>query len=154
MYVQFSELSTTAKSWIYQADRKMTTNELTEINQRLLSFCNSWSAHKRPLKSSFQLHNWFICLFVDEETQSASGCSIDNSVELIKTISRDYNIDFFNRMNIAFKENDIVKVLHLDLFKQHMNKDMTIFNNLVSTKSEYENNWLIPLKTSWLARYL
>ena len=30
--------------------------------------------------------------------------------------------------------------------------DTLYFNNLVQTKSELENNWIIPVKDSWLAK--
>ena len=32
-----------------------------------------------------------------------------------------------------------------------INADTIYFNNLVQTKEELENNWLIPVKESWLA---
>jgi hypothetical protein len=30
--------------------------------------------------------------------------------------------------------------------------DTLYFNNLVQTKEELENNWLVPVKDSWLAK--
>ena len=154
MYVPYPELAPNSRVWIYQSNRPFTTTELPQIDKKLISFCKNWSAHNIPLKSSYQLHEWFICLFVEEQVQAASGCSIDTSVEFIKTLSKDLNIDFFNRMNIAFLENELVQVKPLNVLKPQLSKEMIVFNNLVTTKSEYETQWQIPLKASWLARYL
>ena len=93
-------------------------------------------------------------LLTEEQVQAASGCSIDTSVQFIKILSKDLNIDFFNRMNIAFLENVSVQVKSLSLLKPQLNEEMIVFNNLIGTKSEYESQWQIPLKESWLARYL
>ena len=154
MYVPYSELAANSKVWIYQSDRPFTSSELQLIDKKLISFCENWTAHNIPLKSSYQLHHWFICLFVEEQVQAASGCSIDTSVEFIKILSKEINIDFFNRMNIAFLENELVQVKPLNVLKPQFSEEMIVFNNLVSTKSEYESQWQIPLKESWLARYL
>lgn len=154
MYVPYSELAPNSRVWIYQSDRPFTPSELPQIDKKLIAFCKNWSAHNIPLKSSYQLHKWFICLFVEEQVQAASGCSIDTSVEFIKTLSKDLNVDFFNRMNIAFLENGLVQVKPLNVLKPLFSEEMIVFNNLVTTKSEYESQWQIPLKASWLARYL
>ena len=154
MYVPYSELAPNSRVWIYQSDRPFTPSELPQIDKKLIAFCKNWSAHNIPLKSSYQLHKWFICLFVEEQVQAASGCSIDTSVEFIKTLSKDLNVDFFNRMNIAFLENGLVQVKPLNVLKPLFAEEMIVFNNLVTTKSEYESQWQIPLKASWLARYL
>jgi hypothetical protein len=43
-----------------------------------------WAAHGTSLVSSYQLkYNRFIILAVDQDVQSATGCSIDASVEFI-----------------------------------------------------------------------
>ena len=90
---------------------------------------------------------------MDENKQIASGCSIDSSVAVIKAIAKQYNIDFFNRMNIAFLDGDLTQILSLAEFKKILTPQTIVYNNLVSTKSEYESNWTVPLSESWLARF-
>ena len=92
-------------------------------------------------------------MFVDESKQGASGCSIDRSVAVIKSIADQYHIDFFNRTNIAFMQGELTKVLPLAEFKKQLTPQTLVYNNLVSTKSEYESKWKVPLSESWLARF-
>jgi hypothetical protein len=50
----------------------------------LQAFLENWAAHGTSLVSSYQLkYNRFIILAVDQDVQSATGCSIDASVEFI-----------------------------------------------------------------------
>ena len=154
MFVPYSELDANARIWIYQSDRKLEAEEQEDIASQLTDLCNNWNTHGDPLACSFQLHDWFICLFVDEQTFNASGCSIDSSVAVIKSIAKQYSIDFFNRLNIAFWQDDTTKVLPLKDFKSAIRSDMVVYNNLVKTKAEYERFWKHPIKDSWLAKYL
>tara|TARA_B100000886_G_scaffold339955_1_gene307131 strand:+ start:2013 stop:2480 length:468 start_codon:yes stop_codon:yes gene_type:complete len=153
MYIPYDQISNYARVWIYQSDRPFNSSEKTDIEIQLTDLCNNWNTHGSILHCSFQLHDWFICLFVDESKQGASGCSIDSSVAVIKAIANQYNIDFFNRMNIAFLDGESTKVLPIAEFKKQLTPQTVVFNNLVSTKSEYESKWKVPLSESWLARF-
>ena len=153
MYIPYNQISSNSRAWIYQSDRAFNTAEKTDIERQLIDLCNNWNTHETELYCSFQLHEWFICLFVDEFKQEASGCSIDRSVAVIKSIAKQYNIDFFNRMNIAFLDNKLTKVLPLAEFKKQLTPQTLVYNNLVNTKSEYESKWKVPLSESWLAKF-
>jgi hypothetical protein len=154
MFVPFSELDGESRVWIYQADRKMSEKEKSVIESHLNDLCVNWNTHGAPVYCSYFVQDWFICLFVDESKNNASGCSIDSSVATIKKIEQEYNIDFFNRLNIGFMDGKDVKVLPLSKFKSVMNENHMVFNNLVKTKKEMESSWIIPIQNSWLAKYL
>ena len=75
-------------------------------------------------------------------------------VGLIKSIGVKFNIDFFNRNNIAFIDNMQTKLLSINDFKDLIYPDMIVYNNLVKTKSEFESSWKSPVQETWLSRYL
>ena len=87
MYIPYSDINPNSRVWIYQSDRAFNTSEKTDIELQLTDLCNNWNTHGSPLHCSFQIHDWFICLFVDESGQDASGCSIDSSVNFSLTSS-------------------------------------------------------------------
>ena len=41
--------------------------------------------------------------------------------------------------------------LHYALDNYFINPDTLYFNNLVDTKEQLENSWIIPVKSSWIA---
>ena len=160
MYVPFEELTPSARVWIYQFDREINENEKGTISNGIQSFCKQWQAHGAPLKTSFRIeYDHFLILAVDENVASASGCSIDGSVRVLKEIGSHLNLDFFNRTLGSFLVNDKVVVYPIAKLKQLfsdgiLNTSVYTFNNLIGSKAELGESWKIPVSQSWLAKYL
>ena len=144
-----------AKIWIYQANKTFSYEQISQLHSLLFDFTNSWTAHNQQLQAGFEIkYNRFIILTVDESQAGASGCSIDKSVHLMKQLEQEFNIDLFDRFNIAWKEGGIVKSASREEFEELIkdgiiNSETIVFNNLVPTYSAYLNNWEIPFKNSW-----
>lgn len=160
MKVAFEELSNSSRLWIYQASRVFSAVEEKLMAHHLGLFCEQWSAHGHPLKTSFQVVNHqFIILAADESFHAPSGCSIDSSVHVIKSLEEETRINFFDRSLIAFQIKEEVKLFPLTKLKDEfangtLTAETSTFNNLVSTKEEWQNRWIQPVKNTWLARYL
>lgn len=160
MYLSFEQLPSDARVWIYQAERPFSAEEEKMISSTLKNFCSQWMVHGHPLPTSFKIEfNQFIILAVDQSSAEASGCSIDGSVRIIKELSERLHIDFFNRLKTACLVDQ-----HIGLFtKEEIISNFILgkiipstitFNNLVSTKIEFEKNWKTTIEKSWLAKYL
>ena len=160
MLVPFSELSPTSKVWIYQANRTFTTDELVDISRKLDAFITQWSAHGEGLKAGYDIqYGRFITIAVDNEHHSASGCSIDASVKIIKELEQEYDVSLLDKMNVSFKNGEFVAYKSLVDFKKMVkNKSVSaktiVFNNLVTNKAEYLSNWEVPMSESWYNRFL
>lgn len=160
MFVPFETLPASARVWIYQSNRAFKPEEENTISTSLQAFTNSWTAHNQPLKTSFQvLHDYFIVLAVDEAHQEASGCSIDSSVHVIRQLSQQTGIDFFERTNVAMLLDEGVRLVKLPELKQAYengvwNSHTTVFDNTVLTKGDFEKRWKSPAGQTWLKRYL
>lgn len=146
-----------SRVWIYQSSRAFIEKEQLEINEQLEQFYTQWAAHGAPVKGWAKvLFGQFIVIMADETTVSVSGCSTDSSVKVIKSIERQYSVNMFDRLNITFLRNGKAEMLPLNqvqyaIDKGFINGDTFLFNNVVYTKSELEQRWLIPLRKSWLA---
>ena len=146
--------------WIYQASRLFFINEALEIEIMLNEFVDNWRSHGDKVKGYANLlFGQFIILMADETEAGVSGCSTDSSVRLIKAIEEEFKVEMFNRQNLAFRVKDKVQLLPLSqlnyaLENGFINADTIYFNNLVLTKEELLNKWMIPVKESWLAKKL
>jgi hypothetical protein len=144
-----------SRVWIYQADRELAITETNELNETLKSFVESWTAHNQQLKAAFEIkYNRFIVLIVDEIQAGASGCSIDKSVHLMKTLEEKFQINLFDRFNIAYKVNNKVLSTNRAGFESLItegviNQDTKVFNNLVDNYQAYLENWETTFKNSW-----
>ena len=160
MFVNFEELPDDARIWIYQSNRSFTQDELDELKVRLADFLEEWTAHGTSLKASFQLpYGRFLVIGLDQSQAEASGCSIDASVHFIQELQKRYDVDLLDRMNVTFKQGKHLAYKDLKEFKKlvknkGVSRNTIVFNNLVNTKSEYEDHWEVPLEDSWHARFL
>ena len=155
--MQFSQSS---RVWIYLSSREFAATEVSELNELIRKFCVQWAAHGKNLQAQGEvLHQRFIVLMVDETKTGASGCSIDTSIHFIQKIERDYNTQLFNRTLVAFKKGEQVRVINGSeakemLNEQRLDQETPIYNTLVKTKEEFDRKFVIPLRESWLVRYL
>lgn len=160
MYVPFDKMPGQSRIWIYQTDRELTTEEVSVVSNEIKKFCEGWVAHSNPLQTSFAIkYNHFLILAVNEQTNGASGCSIDSSVHTLKSLQSRLNIDFFGRLKIAILTDGAVKTFSLNEEKEKINfgemsSAVLTFNNLVTTKEELSEKWIVPISRSWLARHL
>lgn len=145
-----------SRVWIYQCNRKFLISEAMELEQKFEEFTANWHSHGAKVKGFTNLfYGQFIVIMADERATGVSGCSTDSSVRMIKQIEKEFNVDMFNRQVLAFIVKDKIELLPLAQFKyawenDHINADTLYFNNTVGSKESLENNWLIPVKTSWL----
>lgn len=147
-----------SRVWIYQSSRLFSLNEALEIEESLKKFTQQWKSHGTPVKGDAHLFfGQFIIIIADEKAVGVSGCSTDSSVYLIKDIEQRFKVNMFDRTTIAFIKNDKVELLPM-AHLQHafdngfINSDTLNFNNLVQTKEELENHWIVPVKDSWLSK--
>jgi hypothetical protein len=147
-----------SRVWIYQSSRLFSIGEALEIEDMLNDFVEQWHTHGAKVKGYANLlFGQFIVILADESAAGVSGCSTDSSVRLIKNIEQQFKVDMFNRQNLAFVVKDKVQLLPLQQLKyavenNFIEADTLYFNNLVQTKDELINKWLIPVKESWVAK--
>lgn len=160
MRINFDELKNQARIWIYQSNRELSDEECAKIETKASQFVEEWVAHgKGLLSSSTLLYNRFLILAVDEGFNSASGCSIDASVNFIKGIQSEFGIDLLDRTNVPFLQDDKVLTipmtsLELAFEEGTVGADTPTFNNLVPDIGTFKTSWIIPAEASWLNRYV
>lgn len=152
-----------SRVWVYQSSRLFSLSEALEIEILLKEFTAGWLSHGVPVKGAgYLFFGQFIILMADETTTGVSGCSTDSSVRLIKQIEQRFTVNLFDRNALAFvvkdkTDKDGIQLMPLQQLKYAVQNgfiagDTLYFNNLVQSKQELENNWIIPVKLSWLAK--
>lgn len=138
----------------------LTDNEVEIIQDKGAQFILGWNTHGKALFSELHVaFGYFIILAVDEKVSKASGCSIDKSMQFIRDIEKIFNIQLTNRLTIALLNDTVVNLIELKKLQENLraeiiNPDQLFFDHTVQTIGEIKNNWIKPLKNSWLSRYL
>lgn len=155
-----TDFSPGSRVWIYQSSRSFSEKETAEIDEQLHLFYAHWDSHGARVKGWAKLlFGQFIVVMADEEATGVSGCSTDGMVRVIKSLERQYSVNFFDRLTLTFLVNDKAQMLPMNqvqyaLDKGYLSVDSMLFNNTVQTKEELMHNWLVPLQESWLAKRL
>lgn len=147
-----------SRVWVYQSSRLFLLSEALQVEEKLNQFIAGWRSHGAEVEAYGNLFfGQFVVLMADERQAGVSGCSTDSSVRFIKTLGEEFDVDFFNRTNLAFVVKEKIQLLPLSqlpyaLQNGFIQGDTLYFNNLVQTKKELEDNWMMPVKDSWLAK--
>jgi hypothetical protein len=145
-----------SRVWIYQSSRSFNHSEILQVQNLLDNFVTSWKSHGVPVKGHANiLFSQFIVLMADENATGVSGCSIDSSVHVLQQIEQQYEVDLFNWQLLAFIVNDKVEIISRQQINQAVENNFIIsqtlfFNNVITTKRELEEKWIIPVSESWL----
>jgi hypothetical protein len=160
MYIPFEQLSDQSRLWIFQSNRKFTLEEVAIIQHDLELFTQRWSAHGHPLQTSFDIrYDQFILLAVNEDHHGASGCSVDESVRVIKELGSKFGIDFFDRTQIAFTAQGQTLLIPQSALKVSYknglwNESTLVFNNVITSTGDLPLRWITPAGETWLKRYV
>lgn len=160
MLVDFNTLPEESRIWIYQANRSFTPDEIQEIEGKLDTFIENWTAHGSDLNAGYLLkYKRFIIIGLNQNLNKATGCSIDASVHFIQQLEKEYNVDLMDKMNVSYKQGEYVAYKSLADFRKMakekaVSKNTIVFNNLVTNIAEFKENWEVPASDSWHSRFL
>ncbi|WP_299367113.1 ABC transporter ATPase [Winogradskyella sp.] len=160
MLVDFNTLPEESRVWIYQANRSFSDEEVTEINSKIETFIEAWTAHGKGLQAGYNIvYKRFIIIALNQNLNRATGCSIDASVHFIQDLENAYNVDLMDKMNVSFKQGEFIAYKPLVDFKKmaknkSVSKNTIVFNNLVSNIAEFRENWEVPASESWHSRFI
>ena len=159
MIVDFDVISEESRIWIYQSNRTLSPVEIIEIEAKIKDFLISWTAHGSDLQASFLIkYNRFIVISLNESFNIATGCSIDSSVRFIQDLEKLYDVSLLDKMNVSYRHGEFIAYKPLIEFKKmiknrSISKKTIVFNNLINSKSEFLNNWEVPIEESWHNRF-
>ncbi len=161
MLVQLESMPGAAKIWCYTLSRELTEQEFKAIDLILVDFLDQWASHGKGLAASRQ---WIgtgqgLVIAVNEEIATASGCSIDACVHILKELGQQYSLDFFNRMKVLINDENAFHVTDIQGLKQGFadgkyHENTQVWNQLAPTLGIYRNNPFLPLQQSWAMRFI
>jgi hypothetical protein len=156
-----------ARIWVYKTPRDLGQAEQKLVRERGAAFTAGWAAHGAALDACVDvLHDRFVVIAVDEQQAAASGCSIDKSVGFIKSLEHDLNLMLTDRMFVVYepassagRHEGRVRSVRMQelpvLIKEgSITPDTIVFDDLVSTVGELNERFRVPLRATWMERYL
>lgn len=160
MRIDVNEMPSTAKLWIYQADKKWNSQELKVITKHLDHFTSIWDSHGASVKGAYELIvDQFILLYADNTFNAVSGCSIDKSVQLIKLIETETSLQLMDKSFVAFKTEDGVATAKFNEVKAkvasgEITPETLVYDVSLSERKSLAKGWPLAAKNTWVKRFL
>jgi len=160
MTVLFDQLPENARAWVYTANRLLTEQEVETVEHRLSEFTSTWSSHGTPLNAASKVFDRAVVVIaVQDGWDAASGCSIDKSVGILKSLEQELKVTFFDRMLLLFKarkESEIsfvlVSTLKRGLQEGEISADALVVNTQADTLNTLKNGPWVAIQSTWLAK--
>ncbi|GGK43355.1 MULTISPECIES: ABC transporter ATPase [Flavobacteriaceae] len=160
MIVDFKKIPNWCKLWVFPSSRKFYPQEIEGLKERIEEFLTNWTNEGQSLACSYQLkYDRFIIISVDNSEISLSLKAHDTLTAFILELEKLYDVVLLDKINVCYKQGEFVQYKDLKEFKKMMkskgvSKKTIVFDNMIITKAELENDWEINIMDSWLGRFL
>lgn len=160
MIVDFKKIPNWCKLWVFPSSRKFYPQEIEGLKERIEEFLTNWTNEGQSIECSYQLkYDRFIIISVDNSKINISLKAHDSLTTFILELEKFYDIVLLDKINVCYKQGEFVQYKDLKEFKKMMknkgvSKKSIVFNNIIITKAELENDWEINIMDSWLGRFL
>ena len=153
--MEYLDYPDNAKVWIYQSSKYLDKDDIDYLNVELDDFISDWESHGSMLKATFEIvYDLFVVIVVDEEGDRMCGTAQDNSLKLMKKLGAELEVDFLDRMTQSYKKGEKVEIVKMNDFStlfanKEIDENTIVYNNMITTKYDFDHNWEVPLKDSW-----
>jgi hypothetical protein len=154
MSTDFKSMPEESKIWVFPSRKKFYTDQIESLEKKVSLFIDTWTDNNPSLKAtSFLKYNRFIIICASSEA-SISTTITNEMISFIIELQTEYKTELMDKMNACFKQGEFVQYKELKDFKKlikdkAVNKNTVVFDNLVSTKHEFEAYWETPASESW-----
>lgn len=153
----WASLPEDSRSWLYTADRLLTTQEQEELRMAIDLFLSDWVAHGQSLQASWRLEGGrCLVIALDERSPSASGCSIDAKVHWLQAFGEQIGVDWMTRNTVIYYDVDASRWKDLSLSSfwaarkaGRITSETLLVNAVISKKMECEPTLVCPFQASW-----
>ncbi|BDD08126.1 hypothetical protein FUAX_05580 [Fulvitalea axinellae] len=158
MLLPFENMPDNARVWIFQSNRPFGAEEADALASRIEPFLDTWQAHSVDLNVAYRFEDeHFLIVAVNEDSQQATGCSIDGLTRFVKSLAENGGPDFMDRA-IAYNRNGEVRFTELSQIRGKIaNGEIglydLVYNNALSDLDAFRKGWKLKAQDSWMKRY-
>ena len=152
-----SDFADNSKIWVYFSNRAFSDSEFQDIQKQFDDFSSQWKSHGAAMKNAMMLiDNQIAVISVDESLHAVSGCGIDASVKVIKDIETKYDVSFFERNWVFYKEKEALKKMQLSEFKIFCksNPNIQVVNPYFNNLNEIRTHFYMKIEDSLYKNFL
>jgi hypothetical protein len=157
---QFSEFDNDCRVWCYAFVESLSPQQVVVVEKALDDFLSEWKSHGTVMKGCYQLFENRFAVILLEQDQDISGCSIDSSVAVFKTLKYNHGLDALERSRVFYRSpaGQILVSSRTNFSslcgRGEIETTTSVFNMLPTSLLELRNQGGLemPFKDSWHAQ--
>jgi len=159
--VTFDKLPDDARVWVFGALAPVDEVDAAKLLAVVDSFLLQWKAHGHPLTCA---RDWrderFLAVGVDQQTEGASGCSIDVLFHTLQALDRAVGTSLIGGGRVFFRDSlQLVHCVTRPEFEAmarrgEIGAGTAVFDTTLTTASAWRSAFELPASASWHAELL
>lgn len=144
--------------WIFQLEAQLESAQEATVLEGLQRLVESWKAHGAPVPGQAEIrYSRFVQ--VQATPGTTSGCSIDSMTKGVRSLLEEHGLTLLEPNFVFYRdaEGGLVYEDFQGLSKKVregvLGPDTVIFDTTMNQSSDL-SKWEVPLKASWLKRFL
>lgn len=160
MIVSFHKIPDWSKLWVFPSSKKIFPQQIESLTIAIENFLETWTNNGENLHCAYKLaYDRFIIITVDTSKTQLNLNTYEALTSFILHLETTLETTLLDRINVWYKQGDYVQFKELNEFKNLIkNKSVSsktiVFDNMITTKQEFETDWEISISESWLSRFL
>jgi hypothetical protein len=147
-------------TWFYSLANTLTPEQETALKADFDQFLSQWKTHGTPVDGMIQIrHQRFVIIQSNPAEGRPSGCSIDSLKKAVGQILNHHGLQALESSQVFFRNNgdgiqstDFRQIPEL-VKSGTLSPETLIFDHSLA-QSDDLSKWEVPLKQTWLKRYL
>lgn len=158
----FSDLSGSAQTWTWVADRRLTNDEAREVADALSGFLSGWTSHGSAVRGEAGvLQNQIVLLAAEVPDGDVSGCGIDKSAHVLESVAEAAGFRWSSALVVPLVDDDDGALrlvpraaLRSAIADGSVGPDTIVVDRGTTVLGEIRTRGLLrPARETWLARY-
>ena len=151
--IPFGDLPDDARLWVFAASHPIGADGETDLLATVDQWLSEWKAHGMPLHCAREWReSRFLAIGVDQNTEGASGCSIDALFRVLQGLERTLGTRLLAGGRVFYR-NEEGQVVCTDraFFRKlsGIHDETRVFDTTITTVGEYRRAFERPLRESW-----
>jgi hypothetical protein len=156
--VSIENLPDNSRTWVFGADKTLTATQASTLLAEVDRYLAQWRAHGAPLTVGRDLRDGrFLTVAVDQNTEGASGCSIDGLFRALKALGSQLGASLVTSGLVFYRDKDgSVKSVDREQFSTlaaggNISGTTRVFDPTVTTLGEWRARFEMNATDSWHA---
>lgn len=150
---KLKDFSPTSKIWFYSSEVSFDKHK-DSMEKSIFNFTQNWKSHADNVRGhGFTIGGHIIILVADSAICEVSGCSTDSSVNFIRQLGQEYNLNLFDRELVLLWFKDKIQPVKLAELVNYPT-DTLVFNPFFSSLEDWRGSFIQKLSESKFKRFL